>query len=296
MTRDTQAIAGFALAPWTRDVGQMVVSPGDLYSILERPVLQMHMRDGLVHFGDRDDDYDLPALGAPYERRWPDFLGDDFSSSRKAAGGVDWVKTILVGTAMTLASAPFDKDAFNYAERQPTTRWMKTTVKVGDALPLAARRPVGHLRLRRVAPAPVRRRRRGARGGRGRGAQLRGPEVGRRPRAPDRRPRQPRLRARQHEGRVPFLPVEAYCGHVGGRDAVREGIRHASGSTPSRRSPTSRASAAASTGCRTRSAARCWATCSATSPGSRGAIRGRAKGTPTVGVAPGKLTLAWELP
>jgi len=138
MTRDSQAIAGFAIAPWTRDVGQMVASPGDLYSILERPVLQMHMRDGLAKLGDRDDDYDLPALGAPYERRWPEFLGDDFSSSRRAAGGVDWVKTLLAGTAMTLASTPFDKDAANYAERHADDSWMKSTIKVGDALPLAA--------------------------------------------------------------------------------------------------------------------------------------------------------------
>jgi len=138
MTRDTQAVAGFAIAPWTRDVGQMVVSPGDLYSILERPVLQMHMRDGLVKVGDRDDDYDLPALGAPYDRRWPDFLGDDYYSSRRAAGGVDWMKTILAGTAMTLASAPFDKEAASYAERHADDSWMKKTIKLGDALPIAA--------------------------------------------------------------------------------------------------------------------------------------------------------------
>jgi len=39
LTRDTQAQASFALAPWTRDVGQMVTSPGDLYSLFERPLL-----------------------------------------------------------------------------------------------------------------------------------------------------------------------------------------------------------------------------------------------------------------
>ncbi|MCO6411198.1 MAG: YjbH domain-containing protein [Thiogranum sp.] len=36
LTRDTQARAGMSLAPWTRDVGQMVVSPGDLYTDVER--------------------------------------------------------------------------------------------------------------------------------------------------------------------------------------------------------------------------------------------------------------------
>lgn len=36
LTKDTQDRASMALADYTRDVGQMVVSPGDLYSIVER--------------------------------------------------------------------------------------------------------------------------------------------------------------------------------------------------------------------------------------------------------------------
>ncbi|HKU45480.1 MAG TPA: YjbH domain-containing protein, partial [Burkholderiales bacterium] len=55
LPHDSQAIAGFSLAPWTRDVGQMVGSPGDLARITERPVWQMHERDGLERFGDRED-------------------------------------------------------------------------------------------------------------------------------------------------------------------------------------------------------------------------------------------------
>jgi hypothetical protein len=39
LTRDTQARASFALAPWTRDVGQMVVSPGDLYTRFDRTLM-----------------------------------------------------------------------------------------------------------------------------------------------------------------------------------------------------------------------------------------------------------------
>jgi membrane-associated phospholipid phosphatase len=96
----------------------------------------MHARDGLVRFGDRDDDYDLPALGA--RQPWPDFVAEDFSATRKTAGGVDWMKTLLVGTGMTLASAPLDTKAFEYAERHKDDAWMKKTISVGDALPLAA--------------------------------------------------------------------------------------------------------------------------------------------------------------
>lgn len=34
-TRDTRGTAGLSLAPWTRDVGQMVTSPGELYRLVE---------------------------------------------------------------------------------------------------------------------------------------------------------------------------------------------------------------------------------------------------------------------
>ena len=39
LPKDTHAKAGFSLSPWTRDVGQMVHSPGDLYQIMEDPLL-----------------------------------------------------------------------------------------------------------------------------------------------------------------------------------------------------------------------------------------------------------------
>jgi len=39
LTKDTQARSNLALSPWTRDVGQMVISPGDLYETLERPLM-----------------------------------------------------------------------------------------------------------------------------------------------------------------------------------------------------------------------------------------------------------------
>jgi hypothetical protein len=35
LTQDTQERASLSLSPWTRDVGQMVVSPGDLYQLME---------------------------------------------------------------------------------------------------------------------------------------------------------------------------------------------------------------------------------------------------------------------
>ncbi len=39
LTRDTRSRASLALADWTRDVAQMVASPGDLYRLIERPLM-----------------------------------------------------------------------------------------------------------------------------------------------------------------------------------------------------------------------------------------------------------------
>ena len=39
LTKDTQSRAELSIRPWTRDVGQMVVSPGDLYTMFERTLM-----------------------------------------------------------------------------------------------------------------------------------------------------------------------------------------------------------------------------------------------------------------
>ncbi len=139
LTRDTSAVGGFALAPWTRDVGQMVVSPGDLYRLTERSVVQMHEQDGLSNLGDRPDDYDLPSLGTgARDRRWPDFLGDDALALAPAAGKINWWQTALGGAALTLAAGSVDRRAADWAERHKDSAWLKDFVRFGDALPLVA--------------------------------------------------------------------------------------------------------------------------------------------------------------
>lgn len=51
LTRDTQERANLALADYTRDVGQMVASPGDLYRLVERPLmLDRALHDPLTDF------------------------------------------------------------------------------------------------------------------------------------------------------------------------------------------------------------------------------------------------------
>ena len=39
LTKDTRSRAELSIRPWTRDVGQMVVSPGDLYTLFERTLM-----------------------------------------------------------------------------------------------------------------------------------------------------------------------------------------------------------------------------------------------------------------
>jgi membrane-associated phospholipid phosphatase len=138
LTRDTQASASLRLSPWTRDVGQMVAAPGELYSALERPVVRMHEQGGLARLGDRDEDYALPELGVPAGREWPDFLADDLRGAGRAAGEVDWLRSTLVAGGLVLGSALLDKQAFEWAEEHKDEEALKSLVRFGDALPVAA--------------------------------------------------------------------------------------------------------------------------------------------------------------
>lgn len=140
LTRDTRATAGFALAPWTRDVGQMVASPGDLWRMLERPlVFDLHYRDGLAMFGDREDDYELPELGpSTRERRWPEFVVDDAFNFGRAVAAGDWWHAGAFAGAAVLASALLDKRAERFAADHREARWMKNGVRLGNALPVLA--------------------------------------------------------------------------------------------------------------------------------------------------------------
>ena len=139
LTRDNRATANFSLAPWTRDVGQMVQSPGDLARLLERQVRDLHEGDGLRTLGDMQDDTELPALGmGPRDRVWPEFIAEDGLGAGRSAGKVHWAEAIVVGGALLLGSALLDKPVDDWAVKHKDSRWMKRTVKWGDALPVAA--------------------------------------------------------------------------------------------------------------------------------------------------------------
>jgi membrane-associated phospholipid phosphatase len=55
-----------------------------------------------------------------------------------AAGKVDWVDATMVGGGLLLGSALLDKPADEWAVKHGSSKWMKSTIKLGDALPLVA--------------------------------------------------------------------------------------------------------------------------------------------------------------
>lgn len=137
--QDSRAVGAYALSPWGRDPGQLVVPPADLYSIIERPLMgDMHERDGLVRFGDIDDEYNLPDLGSsildkPFERIGGMLLRDFADGPGTLAGKFDQA---LIGTGLVLSSALLDKKADDLVKPRLNNKWIKHADQVGKGLPL----------------------------------------------------------------------------------------------------------------------------------------------------------------
>lgn len=142
LTKDTQTKADMSLAPWTRDVGQMVDSPGDLYALIEKPlVIDFHDQDGLRGMGDVDDDYtyNLPSLGTsasdrPYLARFQndlDRLGSSFAS------GQAW-GPLAIGLGATALSASVDKRADRFVLEHQDNKGVRAIAGAGSAVPVLA--------------------------------------------------------------------------------------------------------------------------------------------------------------
>jgi len=137
---DTQASAGFALAPWTRDVGQMVFSPGDLYDMVEQPRRDLHSYDGLGDFGERPDERALPAVDRPDQalaNPWPAFRQRLQRSAAGAPPATDWMRGVGVAGGAVLASALLDKPVDRYVSRHQNGRAARTWNNLGKNLPIA---------------------------------------------------------------------------------------------------------------------------------------------------------------
>jgi hypothetical protein len=137
---DTQASAGFALSPWTRDVGQMVLSPGDLYEMMEQPRRDLHSHDGMGDFGERPDERTLPAVDRPEQpltNPWPAFRMRLEQSGQSAPPLSDWVRGAGLAGGAVLASALLDKPVDRYAAKHQDSSLPRTWSRFGKNMPIA---------------------------------------------------------------------------------------------------------------------------------------------------------------
>lgn len=148
LPRDTQASGSFSLAPWTRDVAQMVASPADLYQMVEKPlVLDMHAGDGLVRFGDKDDDYPVPKGRTLFDRPVLKGLSRDLDHSQQALSEERTWKNVAVGLGLVAASSALDRPADRFARDHGKNRFIETGADVGNVLPLFALAGAGFFAL-----------------------------------------------------------------------------------------------------------------------------------------------------
>jgi membrane-associated phospholipid phosphatase len=137
---DTQASASIAISPWTRDVAQMVTTPGDLYDMIEKPRRDMAIGDGLGNLGERPDEQALAALyfdPKPLRNPWPAFR----ERLQQAASGSptlpEWVKGAGTVAGVSLASALLDKPADRFVKQHQENGAVRAWGNIGKVLPVA---------------------------------------------------------------------------------------------------------------------------------------------------------------
>lgn len=135
---DTQVSAGIALSPWTRDVGQMVASPGDLYDLVEQPRRDMNLHDGLGNFAERADEQNHPAVNPPVRtvNPWPEFRARIEQSRSTSPAVSEWVQGTGVAAGAVLASALLDKPADRFVKKYDDSRLARHWGTFGKNMPL----------------------------------------------------------------------------------------------------------------------------------------------------------------
>jgi len=137
---DTQASAGFAIAPWTRDVGQMVASPGDLYDLMEDPRRDLTTVDGLGNFAERKDEQNHPGVNPPVRTLpspWPAFRWRLEQSVSNSPTLPQWAKGSLLAGGAVLAGAALDKPVDKFVAKHQDSRAVDAWGNVGKAMPVA---------------------------------------------------------------------------------------------------------------------------------------------------------------
>jgi membrane-associated phospholipid phosphatase len=143
LANDTRVTTGFSLAPWTRDQGQMVHSPADLYDTLEKPMMiDLHKSDGLVRLGDVEDDYNLPYLGSPMWDSPFESLGrqtaEDLGDGVRGMGRAEVWETAFLGLGAVAVSGLFDARLARAVDRHSDSQTVHGLDSLGKWLPVAA--------------------------------------------------------------------------------------------------------------------------------------------------------------
>jgi len=138
LSHDTQAFGSFSIEPWTRDVGQMVVSPADLYDMVDRPINNVFDKDGLDRFGDYEDEYPMPSEAPAFEQRmrWAAFRAQ-LSNMGPSLFDADWMPAALIAGGALAAGAALDKPVDRLVKNHQG-RASKAMGDVGTAVALGA--------------------------------------------------------------------------------------------------------------------------------------------------------------
>ncbi|TQK07483.1 YjbH domain-containing protein [Herbaspirillum sp. SJZ107] len=137
---DSQANAGLSISPWTRDVGQMVASPGDLYDMMEQPRRDMTSYDGLGNFAERADEQNLPAVvrpSRPMANPWPAFRQRIEQSVSTTPTLPQWANGALLGSGALAAGALLDRPVDRFMRKHAGSGITRAWGNVGKALPVA---------------------------------------------------------------------------------------------------------------------------------------------------------------
>lgn len=136
---DSQAHAGFSLSPWTRDVGQMVASPGDLYDLFEDPRRDLTAYDGLGNFAERKDEQHLDVIAQPVRGMpdaWPRFRWRLQQSVSTTPTLPQWAQGTLLAGGAIAAGALLDKPVDRFMSPRQDSRVVDAWGNVGKTTPV----------------------------------------------------------------------------------------------------------------------------------------------------------------
>jgi membrane-associated phospholipid phosphatase len=136
---DSQTAAGIGISPWTRDVGQMVASPGDLYDMVEQPRRDLNTYDGLGNFAERADERKLAAVNPPVRpltNPWPEFRWRLEQSVSHTPTLPEWAKGTLFAGGAVAAGVLLDKPVDRFMQRHQGSGAVRAWGNVGKGLPV----------------------------------------------------------------------------------------------------------------------------------------------------------------